>query len=100
MVYCVKDVDQTTGEDLNPNVNRMLGGGEVRDQVRNPDRPTHMAPAIEEDGKGSGRGTTRMTSPEKWEIKQVIKFFLSIRLYFANSANSCRGAGEVRLPWF
>ena len=32
-------MDQRTGEDLNPVVNRMLAGGEVKDaKARNPDR--------------------------------------------------------------
>ena len=39
---CLQDVDQSTGEDLNPVVNRMLVGGEVKDsKARNPDRYIH-----------------------------------------------------------
>ena len=39
-VYCRQDVDQSTGQDLNLGVNRLLVGGEVRDEgaARNPDR--------------------------------------------------------------
>ena len=39
-VYCCQDVDQATGRDLNLGVNRLLVGGEVRDEgaARNPDR--------------------------------------------------------------
>ncbi len=57
-------------------MNRLLGAGEVRDDgFRNPDRPTNVS------GRGQGeepqtstqqRGMTRLTSPEKWEIKQLI----------------------------
>ena len=100
-------MDQETGKDLNPNVNWMLGGGEVKEEgsARNPDRcvcvcvclsmmsfwdcvcvfaylycsnfslphrPSNLAPVVMEDDKVSGRGTTRITSPEKWEIKQLI----------------------------
>ena len=37
--HLFQDVDQATGEDLNPVVNRMLVGGEVKDtKARNPDR--------------------------------------------------------------
>ena len=35
-------------------------------------RPSNLAPVVMEDDKISGRGTTRITSPEKWEIKQLI----------------------------
>ena len=38
-------------------------------------RPTNVfAPTLEDDSKSSGsqRGTTRITSPEKWELKQLI----------------------------
>ena len=63
-----------TGEDLNPRANRLLVGGEVRDEgtARNPDRPSNLAPVVLEDDRGTGRGTTRITSPEKWELKQLI----------------------------
>ena len=66
-------MDQETGEDLNPIVNRMLVGGEVRDEgsSRNPDRPSNLTSVMKEEG-GPSRGTTRMTSPEKWELKQLI----------------------------
>ena len=38
---CFKDVDQVTGEDLNPSVNKMLAGAAGREEpvvARNPDR--------------------------------------------------------------
>lgn len=39
LCYSFQDVDQASGEDLNPVVNRMLVGGEVKDaKARNPDR--------------------------------------------------------------
>ena len=67
-------MDQASGEDLNPRANRLLVGGEVRDEgtARNPDRPSNLAPVVLEDDRGTGRGTTRITSPEKWELKQLI----------------------------
>lgn len=72
----MRDVDQVTGEDLNPAVNKMLtgtGGGEESSVARNPDRPSDLttAPPVLEEGH-KGKGMTRMTSPEKWEIKQLI----------------------------
>lgn len=74
MSLSVKDVDQETGEDLNPIMNRVLVGGEIQEgtSARNPDRPSNLATTILDDDKTSVRGTTRMTSPEKWEIKQLI----------------------------
>lgn len=76
----IKEVDQRTGRDLNPNHNRLLVGGEVKDSgaptfaARNPDRPSDFSKAsYEEDtSTGSSRGLQRMSSPEKWEIKQLI----------------------------
>lgn len=54
-------------------MNRVLVGGEVEEggAARNPDRPSNMTSTILDNDGTSGRGTTRMTSPEKWEIKQV-----------------------------
>ncbi|XP_019857665.1 PREDICTED: ATP-dependent RNA helicase DHX8-like [Amphimedon queenslandica] len=75
MSLSIKDVDQETGRDLNYSVNRLLLTSEDEGgaSARNPDRPSNMRPGsvMEEEGKGK-RGTTRMTSPEKWEIKQLI----------------------------
>ena len=71
-------MDQVTGEDLNLSVNRMLAGGEVKDEgaARNPDRPSNLSSFIRRDEPSSSstaqRGMTRLTSPEKWEIKQLI----------------------------
>ena len=66
-------MDQETGKDLNPTMNRMLVGGETQEgsSARNPDRPSNLRLTMMEDDSTSGRGATRMTSPEKWEIKQV-----------------------------
>jgi ATP-dependent RNA helicase DHX8/PRP22 len=72
MSLSIKDVDQITGEDVNPNVNKMLMGGGEGGVVRNPDRPTNQNTVVVSDEGTSKRGTTRMTSPEKWEIKQLI----------------------------
>ena len=65
-------MDPETGEDLNP-INWMLVGREVRDEnsSRNPDRPSNLSSLMKEEG-GPSRGSTRMTSPEKWELKQLI----------------------------
>ncbi|GAB1607530.1 ATP-dependent RNA helicase DHX8-like [Argonauta hians] len=74
----MKDVDQETGEDLDVERTRRLVGGEVKDeesQSRNPDRPSSM-PLINipepEDTITDRNRVKRISSPERWEIKQMI----------------------------
>ncbi|MFT7818704.1 ATP-dependent RNA helicase DHX8, partial [Arapaima gigas] len=72
----MKDVDQDTGEDLNPNRRRNVGGeGTDETAMRNPDRPTNLnlghAPEVEDDTLERKR-LTKISDPEKWEIKQMI----------------------------
>lgn len=71
----LQDVDQETGEDLNPNRRRnLVGETNEETSMRNPDRPTHLslvsAPEVEDDSLERKR-LTRISDPEKWEIKQV-----------------------------
>ena len=70
----LQDVDQRTGQDLNSSVNEMLYRGDTKEESlsRNPDRPPDHSSFVREEKALSGRGMTRMTSPEKWEIKQLI----------------------------
>ena len=51
----------------------MLRRGDEREEerARNPDRPSDSSSVVREES-GTVRGMTRMTSPEKWEIKQLI----------------------------
>lgn len=71
-----QDVDQETGEDLNPNRRRNVGpdGGEEV-SMRNPDRPSNLnlghAPELEQDDTLERKRLTKISDPEKWEIKQV-----------------------------
>ena len=67
-------MNQSTGEDLNTTVNEMLRRGEVKEEVlsRNPDRPTDSSSVVREEKGFGARGMTRMTSPEKWEVKKLI----------------------------
>uniref|UniRef100_A0A8C1N203 RNA helicase n=1 Tax=Cyprinus carpio TaxID=7962 RepID=A0A8C1N203_CYPCA len=70
------DVDQDTGEDLNPNRRRNVGGeGQEESAMWNPDRPTNLnlghAPEVEDDTLECKR-LTKISDPEKWEIKQMI----------------------------
>lgn len=71
----MKEVDQLTGSDLNP-----LSHQPVEDDVsaRNPDRP--IAPIsmlslpgnVDDDDDVVRKRVTRISSPERWEIKQMI----------------------------
>lgn len=72
----MKDVDQDTGEDLNPNRRRnFVGENNEEALLRNPDRPSHIslvnAPEVEDDTLERKR-LTKISDPEKWEIKQMI----------------------------
>ncbi|XP_037092535.1 ATP-dependent RNA helicase DHX8-like [Pollicipes pollicipes] len=68
----MKEVDQQTGEDLNPSLAvRVADDGLL---ARNPDRPTEQrgAPAIDDDALNAVRRVQRISSPERWELKQMI----------------------------
>ncbi|KAG9473780.1 hypothetical protein GDO78_004205 [Eleutherodactylus coqui] len=72
----MKDVDQDTGEDMNPNRRRnLVGENNEEASMRNPDRPSHLslvnAPEVEDDTLERKR-LTKISDPEKWEIKQMI----------------------------
>jgi len=87
MSLSMKDVDQMTGEDLNPTANKAMkrGDGERdRDQdlrMMNPERPAGLedilpgrsaAPVMDDDDFNKKK-VTRISSPEKWEIEQMLK---------------------------
>lgn len=72
----MKEVHQETGADLNPSSHSHLND-EMRD--RNPDRPIagtsllHLEGARDENDENTTRKkVTRISSPERWEIKQMI----------------------------
>ncbi|XP_050310785.1 ATP-dependent RNA helicase DHX8 [Anthonomus grandis grandis] len=72
----MKDVDQLTGKDLNP---LSHAPQEREDRDRNPDRPTHNSTSvlrlpvnIDENEEDSRKRVTKLSSPERWEIKQMI----------------------------
>lgn len=70
----MKDVDQDTGEDLNP-TSHDLRGQEEETANRNPDRPISLLELqgnLEEDEGGSRKRVHRISSPEKWELKQML----------------------------
>lgn len=73
----MKDVDQETGEDLNPTSHSSLLAREREEEAahRNPDRPTSLLDlqgVLEEDEINSRKRVNRISSPEKWEIKQML----------------------------
>ena len=80
----MKDVDQITGEDLNPTANKAVTQGGSRDddlRMMNPERPVDLMdilPAraglvLDEDEFKTKKKVTRISSPEKWELEQMIK---------------------------
>lgn len=74
---CMKDVDQESGRDLNP-----LSHAHLQEQSdlasRNPDRPMTVPSMLnlqenpEAMEETSRKKVTRISSPERWEIKQMI----------------------------
>lgn len=70
----MKDVDQETGRDLNPVV-AVTKTEEDEKHLRNPDRPTSLLELQgnwDEDETYSRKRVQRLSSPEKWEIKQML----------------------------
>ncbi|KAG6448697.1 hypothetical protein O3G_MSEX005619 [Manduca sexta] len=72
----MKDVCQETGKDLNPTSHAHL---EAEREGRNPDRPPPAATVLaglqgglDPDEDSSRKRVTRISSPERWEIKQMI----------------------------
>lgn len=72
----MKDVCQMSGKDLNPLSHDTSGEREPKD--RNPDRPMNnttsvlrLPVGIDEGEEDSRKRVTRISSPERWEIKQV-----------------------------
>ncbi|XP_027145588.1 ATP-dependent RNA helicase DHX8 isoform X2 [Larimichthys crocea] len=70
----MKDVDQETGEDLNPNRKRNLdtGGGGGDEAMRNPDRPIEASMLELAENPAERKRLAKITDLEKWEIKQMI----------------------------
>ncbi|XP_043274890.1 ATP-dependent RNA helicase DHX8 [Venturia canescens] len=70
----MKDVDQESGRDLNPVIS-MIKTEEDEKHLRNPDRPTSLLDLqgnVDEDETYSRKRVQRLSSPEKWEIKQML----------------------------
>ncbi|KFB48712.1 hypothetical protein ZHAS_00016714 [Anopheles sinensis] len=77
----MKEVEQSTGRDLNPLSHSHLKDAAESDLPgRNPDRPMSMIPSmlnlqegtLEPVEETSRKKVTRISSPERWEIKQMI----------------------------
>ncbi|KAJ2964756.1 hypothetical protein NQZ79_g275 [Umbelopsis isabellina] len=67
----LRDVDQRTGQDLSPHL-RVRSESEIAEETtRNPDRPEERRVRVVDD-KDTGRSRKRLSSPERWEIKQLI----------------------------
>uniref|UniRef100_A0A5S6PYS7 RNA helicase n=1 Tax=Trichuris muris TaxID=70415 RepID=A0A5S6PYS7_TRIMR len=72
----MKEVDQETGEDLNPG---MLQQKALDDDAhfRNPDLPGALSKTIQDDNNEAGitsrsKYSKRLSSPERWELKQMM----------------------------
>ncbi|XP_046446115.1 ATP-dependent RNA helicase DHX8-like [Daphnia pulex] len=75
----MKDVDQDTGEDLNPAPSTSSRPGltsqESETALRNPDRPLSLLDLkanVEEDELTNRKRVQRISSPERWELKQMM----------------------------
>ncbi|XP_049615343.1 ATP-dependent RNA helicase DHX8 [Syngnathus scovelli] len=70
----MKDVDQETGEDLNPNRRRNFetGAGGGDNDLRNPDFPVEVCVVESEENPSEQKRMARITDLEKWEVKQMI----------------------------
>ena len=75
----MKDVDQDTGEDLNPAPSSTSRPGltnkESETSLRNPDRPLSLLDlktGAEEDEMVNRKRVQRISSPERWELKQMM----------------------------
>lgn len=67
----LQDVDQVTGEDLNPHRRRFANSGVVEEMLRNPDRPVEAAILEMQENSSERKRLKKITDLEKWEIKQV-----------------------------
>lgn len=70
----MKDVDQNTGEDLNPTI-APLTGANLEEDMRNPDRPISLMEMIkgtDEEDLATYKRVNRISSPERWELKQMM----------------------------
>ena len=67
----MKEVDQVTGRDLVPS--RRIASGANMERLNGMEEfPSGDVPVIEDAFGGRGKNRKRMTSPERWEIKQLI----------------------------
>ncbi|XP_068610666.1 ATP-dependent RNA helicase DHX8-like [Brachionichthys hirsutus] len=68
----MKDADQETGEDLNPNRRRNLDTGVGHETMRNPDCPVAGSVLEVQENPTVRKRLAKITDLEKWEIKQMI----------------------------
>nr|XP_009860657.1 ATP-dependent RNA helicase DHX8 [Ciona intestinalis] len=71
----MKDVDQITGEDLNPGRTSRMKKPKIKDEEligRNPDRPSDLQVSDVQDRSDSPKRINKMSDMERWEIKQMV----------------------------
>ncbi|KAG0274384.1 DEAH-box ATP-dependent RNA helicase prp22, partial [Linnemannia exigua] len=67
----MKDVDQKTGKDLSPNLRVRTKEEMAQDAARNPDRPSSSTVPIIDDDEPRSSKLKRLSSPERFELKQL-----------------------------
>lgn len=67
----MRDVDQKTGKDLSPNLRIRTKEEMAQDAARNPDRPSSSAVPIVDDVEPRSSKLKRLSSPERFELKQL-----------------------------
>ncbi|KAK3842037.1 MAG: P-loop containing nucleoside triphosphate hydrolase protein [Linnemannia gamsii] len=67
----MRDVDQKTGKDLSPNLRIRTKEEMAQDAARNPDRPSSSAVPIIDDDEPRSSKLKRLSSPERFELKQL-----------------------------
>ncbi|OWA49823.1 ATP-dependent RNA helicase DHX8 [Hypsibius exemplaris] len=70
----LKDVDQVTGEDLNPQSTARAPDRPSEAPVRNPDRPAALSEIDRptDTDVAAKRSVQKMDSPQRWELKQML----------------------------
>lgn len=66
------DVDQQTGDDLKPSTRIQAGTGANAIGMGNSLDPMRQVPVVDNSNGAGRRQRKRMTSPERWEIRQLI----------------------------
>uniref|UniRef100_G3U9Q8 RNA helicase n=1 Tax=Loxodonta africana TaxID=9785 RepID=G3U9Q8_LOXAF len=83
----MKDINQETGEDLNPyGWQNLVGDSSKKTSVWNPDRSTHLSLVSDPEFEGDWeQHLTHISDSEKWDIKQMISASVLVKEEFPGS---------------